>query len=138
MPDTLHTAFYGAFRVVWATDVLQVPYDDFERVYVLCGLSFGHTRIITSTHEVTNTSPFPKDTFTVLQKDVREIVKTLSPPKIVLGFAHTHPAHFPTPSINDIQGIARGMLGLVVSDTATHNWYVRGKTIQPTVRISNL
>lgn len=138
MPDTRSVPFYEALKVVWAITPLQEPYKGFERVYVLVGLRYRNTRIITSALEVPNHSPFPEDTFTVLQKDVRDAIEGLSPPKSIIGFAHTHPAHFPTPSINDIRGIARGMLGLVVSDTTTHNWYIRGKAIQPTVRISNL
>lgn len=135
MPDTLPMRPYGAFRVVWAIPVLDVPYEGKERVYVLCGLKYRNTRIITDTWEVPNVSPFPEDTFTVLQKDVREVVDSLSPPKVVLGYAHTHPSGFPEPSINDIRGITQGMIGLVITDN-TRQWYVRGRTIQPTERFS--
>jgi proteasome lid subunit RPN8/RPN11 len=127
---------YRALKVVWAVPMLSVPYEGLERVYVLTGLSFGHTRIITGYIEVPNVSPFPVDTFTVLQKDVREVTDSLTPPNVVLGYAHTHPDNFPNPSINDIQGIARGMLGLVISSDNTHCWYVRNRTISPTVRHS--
>lgn len=136
MSDTRSMAFYKALRVVWDTDVPAIPYEGSERAYVLVGLRFRNTRIIQHVLEVPNVSPFPVDTFSVLQRDVRKVVEGLSPPKSVIGFAHTHPDNYPLPSINDINGIARGMLGLVVSDSHTHHWYVRGRTIEPTIRRS--
>lgn len=136
MPDTLPKPVCGPLRVVWAIPVPSLHYEGKERVYVLSGLRYRQSRIIMGVHEVPNHSPFPEDTFSVLQKDVNMVFDSLPSPQVVLGYAHTHPAGFPEPSINDIYGIARGMIGLVVSENDTHRWYVRGRTIEPSVSVS--
>ena len=136
MSDTLPMRISGALRVVWAITMPTIPYEGLERVYVLTGFIFGHTRFITDMHEVPNVSPFPKDTFTVLQRDVRVITASLPPENVVLGYAHTHPDNCPNPSINDMNGITRGLIGLVISDTDTHRWYMRRRAIDPVIRRS--
>jgi hypothetical protein len=131
MSETLPMRTTRALKVVWAITMPTIPYEGLERVYVLTGLRYRNTRIITGMHEVPNVSPFPVDTFTVLQRDVKVITVSLPPENVVLGYAHTHPDNFPMPSINDICGIAHGMLGLVISNETNHSWYVRNKTISP-------
>lgn len=112
----------SVLKVIYRTPLPVLPYDGVERVYALCGLRYGHYVVITEVCELPNRSPFPEETFTVYTSDANVIRHSLTPPEIVLGYAHTHPLPHFNPSDEDIEGIDATMLGLVACGD-NHQWY---------------
>lgn len=110
-------------KVVWGVPVPFAAYDGFERVYGLCGVSFGSYRVITCIEELTNDSPYPEDNFVVYQDEITWLERGLRSPESVLGYAHTHPIGQSMPSQNDLRGIPKGKLGVVV-DGDVWTWYM--------------
>ena len=120
-------------KVIWGVLPVHIPYEGLERVFAICGYKYSSYYVITKMIELPNNSPFPDITFSVLTKDLDAKKDSLLPPECVLGFCHTHPDNEPEPSLSDIDGIAHGMLGLVVSNSSTHNWYTSKGTINPLI-----
>jgi proteasome lid subunit RPN8/RPN11 len=131
--NTLPKPSVEPYKVVWSIPVPCLSYDGEERVYALCGYRYRRFFFIYSLHELPNVSPFPEQTFSVLTRDVVKVEGSLTPPESVLGYVHTHPNGYPEPSVNDIEGISKSMIGLVVSDGFTHQWYTRKGSIRPLV-----
>lgn len=73
--------------------------------------------------EVQNIASNPVDDFAISSRDV-EIVSNdlLDSPEKIVGFAHTHPDELPEPSGNDIAGLKKGYLGVVLCGGNLY-WY---------------
>ena len=114
VPYALHRSTMSVLKILLPTPLGILPYDGKECVYVLTGLIYRKYVVVHRVVEVPNVSSSPEKTFAVLKSDVSKVKGSLTPPEIVLGYAHTHPYPYYAPSFEDIEGIATGMIGLVV------------------------
>ena len=103
-------------------------WNGFERVYAIVGLLYKNYLVIDRFCEIPNSSDTPKDTFTVVVKDLFIIATSLSYAESIVGFAHTHPPSMPIPSDEDILGIGNKLFGLVLSENQ-RVWYTKSGEI---------
>jgi len=97
-------------------------WNGFERVYAIVGLKYRDYVVIDRFCEIPNSSDTPKDTFTVVVKDLFVIASSLSSPESIVGFAHTHPPSKYLPSDEDIAGIGENLFGIVFCEDK-RVWY---------------
>ena len=97
-------------------------WNGFERVYAIVGLVHNDYLVIDRFCEIPNGSDTPKETFTVIAKDLMIIATALLPPESIVGFAHTHPPTQHIPSDEDITGIGKDLFGIVICENK-RVWY---------------
>lgn len=100
-------------KVVSVSNWIHPKWTGLEQVFVFTGYRFREYISITDCIEVVNSSPSPKDTFSISAGSLLPVVMNLSPAESIIGFGHTHPARCPNPSDEDIAGIDEESFGIV-------------------------
>jgi len=79
-------------------------------------VSPGTSYVVTHLEEVENMHPVGEDKYGVTRAQCEQAMAVVRPGESLLGLAHTHPwPDGPEPSPEDVRGLSRGLLGVVVS-----------------------
>lgn len=97
--------FYGAYSI--------------ETVKVIIGTRWKNYLSVVSLEEVPNRHPSPAEHFSIHTRDVLPFVED---GEGIVGIVHRHPPRRPHPSINDINGIPKGLIGAVWCE-GNVSWY---------------